>query len=394
MSYEFITSETGLRQYCQSIAESPYIAFDTEFVSEDTYRPELCLVQVATPDTFAILDPLAIGEMQPFWELLASSDHETIVHAGREELRFCLNAIGRRPHRLFDVQLAAGMAGCDFPMSYGNLISRLLDRTLAKGETRTDWRRRPLTQQQLDYALTDVEYLKPLRDQLAAKLDSLGRRAWFDEEMDVWQSGIEASEQTEQWRRVSGGSGLNARSLAVVRELWRWRDSEAKRRNLPPRRVLRDDLIVELARRQSADPRRIRAIRGLEHRGLQNHLKAIGVAIQTALDLPDEELPRRTVHRQLPQFNVLTQFLAAAMANVCREAEIAPTIVGTVDDIRQFVAYRLKVPGADLRSEPVLLGGWRGEMVGRVLEELIGGRLSVKVEEADRDNPLRFEPIN
>src|SRR5207244_2461404 len=147
-----------------SIAGSGAIAFDTEFVSEDSYRPDLCLVQVAAAGKLAVIDPHAVEDLAPFWNLLAAEGHETIVHAGREEFRFCRRAIGRRPARLFDIQLAAALIGLEYPAAYGTLISRLLGQRLGKGETRTDWRKRPLTPVQLEYALQDVIYLEPLRD--------------------------------------------------------------------------------------------------------------------------------------------------------------------------------------------------------------------------------------
>ena len=143
VKHELITTDHQLEEFCHALADAERIAFDTEFVSEDTYRPQLCLVQVAAADRLAVIDPLKVQNLVPFWTVLADGGHETIVHAGRQEIEFSLAAIGRPPHRLFDVQIAAGMVGIEYPASYGSLVSKLLGLTPQKGETRTDWRKRP-----------------------------------------------------------------------------------------------------------------------------------------------------------------------------------------------------------------------------------------------------------
>ena len=224
----------------------------------------LCLIQVAAGGRLAVIDALAVADLRPFWETIAAEGHETIIHSGRGELEFCLQAIDRLPARLFDVQIAAGLVGIEYPAGFSTLIAKLLGESAQKHETRTDWRRRPLSDRQIQYALEDVHYLPPIRDALHAKLVELGRLAWMDEEMAAWQDVVRRSLSQERWRRVSGNTGLDARSLAIVEELWKWREGEAQRRDSPARRVLRDDLIVELAKRQTADIRRIHAVRGME----------------------------------------------------------------------------------------------------------------------------------
>ena len=183
VQHDYIRTHDQLANFCQSLRDVQFIAFDTEFVSEDTYRPDLCLIQVAADDRLAVIDPRDLDSVARFWEVLCDGDHQTIVHAGREEFRFCLSAVGRRPNRLFDTQLAAGLIGLEYPSSYGKLITRLLDKALSKGETRTDWRRRPLSERQVEYALQDVVYLQPLFHALTAELSRLERRDWMIEEM-------------------------------------------------------------------------------------------------------------------------------------------------------------------------------------------------------------------
>ncbi len=397
MSSESITSQSQLAAMCDRLAKARRIAFDTEFVSEYTYRPELCLVQVAAEiegqrPLLAVIDPLAGLDLRPFWETLASGDHETIVHAGRQEFLFSFDAVGKRPASLFDVQIAAGFVGNDFPAGYGNLLSRYLGKSLSKGETRTDWRRRPLSHHQLEYALDDVRYLLELQEKLVERLERLNRRHWLAEEMEDWQSDLENTISGQQWRRVSGIGGLKSRELAIVRELWGWREDECRRTNKPPRQVLRDDLIVELARRRTSDIKRIVAIRGFERRNFRRVVPQIGDAIERALKLPQAECPlparRDNVNNQR---GPLGQFLTSALNSICQAAEVAPALVGTASDVRELIAYRMgELENGD--GPPSLARGWRAEVIGKTLDELLAGKLVIRIANPSADQPLSFEP--
>jgi ribonuclease D len=391
VKYEFLACDSELVDFCTAAASARLIAFDTEFVSEDSYRPELCLVQVAADDRMAVIDPYPIEDLTPFWNLLAAPGHVTVVHAGREELRFCLAAIGKRPHNLFDVQIGAALIGMEYPAAYSTLVAKLLGQSLPKGETRTDWRRRPLSQRQLEYAVHDVYYLEQLSELLLSRLKALGRESWLADEMEAWQRQVEEFEQGERWMRTAGIAGLSGRHLAVVRELWQWRDEEARRRNQPAKRILRDDLIVELAKRQTADAKRIRALRGMERGDIQKQLPRIATAIETALNLSNDALPSLDRRPTRSQLNVLGQFLSTALGSICRSANVAPSIVGTAQDVRDLIAYHLGL--ADPQDDvPLLARGWRAQVVGRVIEDLLSGRLTISITDPLADEPLTFEP--
>jgi ribonuclease D len=387
-----VTTEAQLREYCHDLSRAKTIAFDTEFVSEHTYRPVLCLIQVAADGELAVIDPIEAGDMTPFWEAIAAPGHETIVHAGRGEMEFCHQSIGRWPERLIDVQIAAAFAGAEYPAGLSSLISRFLGHTPRKHETRTDWRRRPLTKRQVEYALNDVRFLQPLRDTIHEKLSASGRLDWLTDEMELWRKEIERSMSQERWRRVSGNSGLDARTLAIVRELFHWRDAEAKRRNQPIRRVLRDDLIVELARRGSADEKQIAAVRGMERGDLQRRMGELAAAIQRGLDLPEGECPQRASREQVPELSVLGQFLFAALGSISREVELAPNLVGTPNDIREWMAFRMSKGRHQHGNPSKLAHGWRADFVGRLFDDLLAGKLSIRVGDAKSDHPLVFEP--
>ncbi len=390
LAYDHITTDEQLVRFCTEISSAAAIAFDTEFISEHTFRSDLCLIQVAVAGRLAVIDTVAVKNVQPFWDLIVADGHETIVHAGREELCFCLDATGKRPTRLFDIQIAAGLAGFDYPAGYGSLLSKLTGQQLNKGETRTDWKRRPLNKQQLEYALDDVRHLEAMRNKLFAQLTKLNRVAWMETEMLAWQGDVDTSRSRERWRRVSGIAGLSNRSLAVVRELWRWRDQEAERRDCPAKRVLRDDLIIELAKRRSADPRQIETVRGMERGDLQRSLPKLAECVEIALNLPESELPR-TERRETPnQLNLLGQFLSSALTSICRSAEIAPSIVGTASDVRDLIAFRL---GYDVGGTPALAEGWRAQVVGQLIDDLLAGRKSIRIVDPQSDEPLVFEPV-
>jgi len=386
-----ITTDAELREYCRELGRASQIALDTEFVSERTYRPVLCLIQVAHDGRLVLLDPLAIHDLTPFWTALSQPGHETVVHAGRGELEFCLRAVGRPAAGVFDVQIAAGLVGVEYPAGYNTLISRLLGETANKNETRTDWRRRPLSQRQIEYALDDIRHLPAVRDILHGRLQALGRFGWLEEEMASWQEEIQWSLSQERWRRVSGNSGLTARSLAIVRELWRWRETEAERRDRPARRVLRDDLLIELAKRQTADLKRIQAVRGLERGDLKRQLPKIAEAIERGLTLAINDLPPSTRHDSTPQLSVLSQFLFSALGSICRGAQLAPGLVGTPNDVRELIAYRT---GRTQSPRPPLLArGWRAEVIGQVFDDLLAGRVSIRIDDPASEAPLVLEPV-
>lgn len=403
MSFTEIKTEAELGDYCRRLAEAKTIAFDTEFVSEDTFRPHLCLVQVASDDELAIIDAIAVENLEPFWQVLAAPGHRTVVHAARSEVEFSLRAIDRAPADLVDVQIAAGLIGIEYPAGYGSLLSKVLNIKTAKHETRTDWRRRPLSHRQVDYALDDVRHLIPLCNKLMARVESLGRGDWLQEEMQTSLEKIHIAAYNEQWRRVSGGSCLGPRALAVLRELWRWREREAQSRNRPARRILRDDLMVELARRQSDDPKRISAVRGFERRDLRRYIPALSESIRLAMELGEDECPAiASAHGSSPQLPVIGQFLFAALSSICRQKEIAPSLVGTPNDIRDLVAWlgraKAKTIGeisggdaADRAKVPTLAQGWRAEVVGNLFDELLSGRVAVRVGDPFSDHPLAFE---
>lgn len=393
MSHETINSAAKLADLCRRLAGADRIGVDTEFVSEDTYRPELCLIQVATSNELAVIDPYQAGDLTAFWRALAEGRHVTIAHAAREELNFALAACDKPPANLFDTQLAAGFCSAEYPSSYGSVVAKFLNARPAKGEQRTDWRRRPLTDEQIDYALEDVRYLLPLYNTLKSNLERLDRIEWLDEEMNRWLQEVHDAREQPRWRRVSGLGNLPTRSLAIVRELWLWRREQAERRDIPPRRVLRDDLIVELAKRKSDNIERIRAVRGMHHGLKRETLEELAACVRRGMSASLDEIERRSPEAMPSQLNLLGQFLSPALSSICRSANVATSLAGTATDVRDLIAYRLQFRNTDSDELPLLATGWRAELVGHLIEDLLAGKKSIRIENPLSEHPLAFDPV-
>lgn len=390
VDYTIVEQNEQFSGFVEAIAKSEVIGFDTEFVAEDCYQPDLCLVQISTRDEVFIVDPQVLSDLGPMWDLLVDGQRTVLVHAGREEALFVYRATGKTMPKLFDVQVALGLLGGEYPASYGKLLQRILDENVPKGETRTDWRTRPLSKAQLDYAALDVLHLPQLLDKLSKKLNDQGRLRWLDDEVQRRQSDLIKTQQQEGWYRLSGVQSLHGRQLGVVRELWRWRDDRARSRNMPARRVLRDDLIIELAKRGSTDGKKIAQIRGLHHSGFQRFIPEIVDCLTAGLAAKPPVAPWAGKSKRGRPPALLQQFLTAAMSYLCRSHNIAPSIVGTSDDVGKLASYWTQ--GAKLSEDdeefPNLLRGWRAEFVGEPLHDIFLGKLALRVQNPKDDMPL------
>ncbi|MEC8555776.1 MAG: HRDC domain-containing protein [Planctomycetota bacterium] len=390
MEYTEVNQDDQLGEMIEVIAKSNLVGFDTEFVAEDCYQPDLCLLQLSTRDRIFIFDPKAFDQVDDLWSLLTDGGRTVIVHAGREETLFVQRATGKSMPKMFDVQVAVGFLGGEYPASYGKLLQRFLNINVRKGETRTDWRKRPLTRAQLDYAALDVLHLPELYDILRARLEETGRLGWLNYELTGRQQALVEFTRQESWYRISGVQSLQGQQLAIVRELWKWREERAQTKNMPARRVLRDDLIVELAKRGYSDKKQISQIRGLHHSGFQRFLPDIAQCVRNGGKTEVPETPWGGRLKRLRPPALLQQFLTAAMSFLCRNNEIAPAIVGTSDDVGRLASYWLA--GRQLDEEhddyPNLLRGWRKDFVGDPLHEIFLGKRALRVADPSSDMPL------
>ena len=391
LSYLSVTRPKDLRTLIRHIDDSPWVAFDTEFIAEKKYQPQLCLMQVAAEGAIGIIDPQTVGDLSAFWEFLCDKNREVLMHACRSELEFCYRSIGRVPERVFDVQLAAGLVGDDYPCSFATLTEQYLQISLPKAETRTDWSRRPLTDRQIDYALNDVRYLNPLAKKLKKRISSLKRTRWYQSEIRETLDHLVRDFETPRWRSLSGLNNLSRRELALVRELGFWRDEQAKQYNIPVGLLLRDDLIIELARRKSADPKRISAVRGMQRTDLTRLLPQIAAAIQCGLNCPEAELPEVIAKQKTQQYSQMVQLLYAGLALLCHQNGIATSLVASQSDVRELILNRFDTANGKPSPKKVKLeSGWRATIVGNFLDDLLDGKIAICIDKTKPKSPLQF----
>ncbi len=381
-----VTDPAGVRACCDDVAAHAQVAFDTEFVGEDTYVPDLCLVQVATPTALYVLDPFDTGPLDELWELIADPGRTAVVHAGREEVRICKGAIGRPPANLFDVQIAAGLLGLGYPLGYGPLVQNTLRKRLTKGETLTDWRRRPLSQQQVRYAFDDVRDLLAVWKKLDVKLQKLGRSGWAKDEFTAFtKRALLDGGEVERWRKLKGISNFNAERLAIVREIYLWREQSASRRNRPARTVLRDDLIAEIAKRNPDGEDDISTLRGLGRADLTGIIEAVDRARKLPANKWPEEAERDNDSHAVA---LVASLLNVVLADWCARQELTTPLVATSSDVRRLV--RAAAIGEPPPDDCGLTVGWRAEQVLPMLNEILSGRRALRVRSLSGEAPLEY----
>lgn len=392
VNYRMVGTREQLEEVCDKLAAAPWFAFDTEFISGCTYLPRLCLIQVCSPEEEILIDPQTVRDLDPFWALLLKYPPLKIVHGGRMEVEFCYRATGRLPVGWFDVQLAAGFIGGEYPAGYANLLEKYLGLRVAKAETRTDWRRRPLSPAQINYALEDVRYLPQLRDRMAAELKARGRLGWFEEETDRQLGEIRERLTEQSWMRIPGVRQLDRQALGVLRALWHWRESQAQATNRQPEHILRDDLLLALARRKVADPRQIAAVHGFERREYAKLIPSLSLCIKEALALPPEKLPLPLPEiTRTPKAEILCQVLFAALSQICRQNQVAVGLMGSPSDVRDWLGYQVY---KTVESPPKLAEGWRAELLGPLFEELLCGKKAIVIADPAQELPLEFRSLS
>ena len=388
---DFIATAAGLDELVADLRAAGRFAFDTEFVSEETFEPVLCLIQVATRDRLAIVDPLAIRDLSVFWEVVNDPSIEVVMHAAREDLRICKYKTGKVPSRVYDVQLVAGLVGYGYPLSLVNLIGQALRVSVSGGETRTDWRRRPLSPAQMRYALDDVRYLLELADLLAAQSARWKRTEWVEAEFADFVGEIQNLAEEERWRRLPGLHQLNRRSLEVARRLAEWRHDEARRANRPLRQLLRDDLLVAIAKRQPANRKDLEALRDFNRPHLLNKSHEILAVIAEAQLVPHDDLPEPPDrHEDGPGLTMVVNLLAAALAQCCTQHKVASGLVGASHDLKELIRWHAH--GCPEEHRPDLVRGWRAEVCGSALTDVLSGRCTLRVVNPLADVPVVLEP--
>ena len=348
---------TGLQQLTEEISAHRAIGLDTEFMRERTYFARLCLLQVSFGGSAACVDTLALSSLEPLRAPLQSRAIVKVLHAARQDLEVLSPAAGTVT-AIFDTQVAAALTGYPAQIGYADLVREVLGRTLQKGETRTDWSRRPLTDAQLRYALDDVRHLLPLRDRLTERLQALGRWSWFEEEMaQLDAAGPYVTDPEQAWRRVKGIQDLDEFRQSLARALAAWRERRAVQSDRPRSWILPDaalrDLILQAPRSMQQLIRIDELPEGIRHNSGEQILELIA-----GLNLPAQlpPLPRR--QRREPAETELIRKLSHVTQQAGRELGIAPEILATRRELERLVA------GA---RDGAPMSGWRQAVIGQRL---------------------------
>ncbi|GLS45490.1 ribonuclease D [Methylobacterium brachythecii] len=372
---DLISTTSELADACARFAAQSFVTVDTEFMRETTYYPKLCLIQMAAPDGFAALvDPLAKDlDLKPFVDLMADEGVVKVFHSARQDLEIIWLMGELLPHPFFDTQVAAMVCGYGDSVSYEQLVNDLAKAKIDKSSRFTDWSRRPLSDAQLTYALSDVTHLVKVYEALAKQLIETDRGAWLDDEMAVLTSpDTYRADPALAWRRLSGRM-RKAREIAVLMEVAAWREREAQTRNVPRGRILKDEAVIDIA---SSAPRSIEALGRLRTIPTGFERSRTGADILAAVeqgfarDTTDIKLPERG--RSRGGNAAVVELLKVLLKAVAEEEGIAPKIIATVDDLEAIAD--------DDHADVPVLQGWRRSLFGEKALALKTGRLALSTE--------------
>jgi ribonuclease D len=371
---DMITTTEALAAFCARLAKHDFVTVDTEFLRETTYWPELCLIQMAGPEDEGIVDPLAKGiDLKPFFELMADASVIKVFHAARQDIEIVVKLGDLVPHPLFDTQVAAMVCGFGESISYDQLVSRITGAPIDKSSRFTDWSRRPLSDKQLDYALADVTHLRDVYLELVSRLEAAGRGDWVADEMAVLESrSTYEIEPEDAWKRLKMRVKKPV-ELCVLQHVAAWREREAKSRNVPRGRVIKDDALYEIAQQQPKDAEALSRLRTIPRGWERSQQGATLVEIvNEALETPKDAMPRLPRQKQAPEGAQASIELLRVLLKLTVEKEnVAAKIIANSDDLE---AIAVDGEAADVPA----LQGWRRELFGERALKLIRGELALR----------------
>jgi len=373
MTIPYIDSAAGLDALCARLKHASWLAIDTEFMREKTYYPQLCLIQIATPDEVACIDPLALADLAPLLDLLYNPGVLKVLHAGRQDLEIFHHLRGAPPAPVFDTMLAATLLGHGEQIGYGALVKETLGVELEKAYSRTDWSVRPLSLEQIAYAADDVRYLVQVYQKQRAALEASGRLGWLAEDFaELASARLYTNSPEDAWQRIKGIQFLKGAQLAVVQQIAAWRERQAQKSDRPRRWVLKDEVIFDIAKQSPAGLQALARIRGLEKSTLERHGQTLLNLLDEGKKVPKENWPQL---EKPPRLTADEEPLVDAMMALVRlravELNISPATLASRRDLEKFI---------QLGERSVLLGGWRGPLVGQDLQRLLRGDLSLSVD--------------
>jgi len=374
--HDLITTTDALADLCDRLGKGDFVCVDTEFMRENTYWPELCLVQIGDEHEAAAIDPLADGiDLKPLLDLLTENeDVLKIFHAGSQDVEIFYNLTGKTPHPIFDTQIAMMAISQSEQIGYANLVEHWLDKTIDKGARFTDWSRRPLTVRQLEYAIGDVTYLAKIFPRILKKLMKTDRGMWLNAEMEKLADPENyAIEPDKAWKRIRA-QGRNAQALGRLKAVAAWREGEAQHKNIPRGRIMRDETLADIASHPPKKQADLAKVRGLSNAWQDNEIgNRLMDVLENAEPLPDSEMPARNSRgAPLGKEGALVADLLKLLLKIrAREIDVAPRLLTRSGELEQLAA--------GVRDLPIL-EGWRREVFGRDALDLVEGKLAFAVE--------------
>lgn len=371
-----ITTQKELETVLAAFEKSDFVTVDTEFIRETTFWPILCLIQMAAPGVTALIDPLSSDiDLTPFFKLMANEAVVKVFHAARQDIEIIVHLGDLVPHPVFDTQVAAMVCGFGDSVSYDQLVQRITGARLDKSSRFTDWRHRPLSDKQLDYALADVTHLIDVYQHLSAELERENRAHWLNEEMDVLTSRETYDPHPEDaWKRLKMRL-RKPQELAIVQTVAAWREREARERDVPRGRVLKDDAIYEVAQQAPRDAAALGKLRTTP-KGWERSSTATALlgAVNTALALPKEQMPKLPKNFQPPEgSSAAAELLKVLLRIVAEKQGVASKVLASSDDIDRIAAEGEE---ADVPA----LQGWRRAVFGEQALKLVRGEIGIKFD--------------
>lgn len=373
--HKLITTTDALADLCTRLAESEFVTVDTEFMRENTYWPELCLVQIANEEEAAAIDPLADGiDLSPLLDLLTGNEEVLkVFHAGGQDVEIIYNLTGKTPHPIFDTQIAMMAISQSEQIGYANLVESWQGLTIDKGARFTDWSRRPLTERQIEYAIGDVTHLAKIFPKMLKRLIKTGRGEWLDIEMEsLADPDNYRNDPAKAWRKIRPPS-RNPQVLGRLKALAGWRELEAQDKDIPRGRIMRDETLADLASNPPVKQADLAKVRGLSQAWSDNEIgKRLMRTLRDAEPLPADEMPAKTPRgAPLGKEGALVADLLKLLLKIrSREIDVAARLLTRSDELEALAAGVRKLS---------VLQGWRYEMFGRDALELVEGRLGFAV---------------
>ncbi len=369
----YIDSSPQLETLCPQIRGSKWLALDTEFVREKSYYAKPCLLQICNGEVAACIDLIAISDLGPLLEVLSDHNMVKVFHAGYQDLEIFHYSWGFLPAPVFDTQLAATLLGLGDQVGYGALVQQLLNHPLEKGHARTDWARRPLEPEQIRYALDDVIYLGEVYLKLLAELRARGRETWLEEDFaELSAPSFYTVDPDTMWQRIKGRQHLKGVQLAVLKSLAAWREIEAEKADRPRRWILKDEVLLELARRQPEKEEDLEKIRGLEPNVRSRRGGALLKLIADTRTLPKEQWPREKAKpsRLTTNQEAVTDLMMCCLRLQAARKQITPGALASRKDLERLVAGDRDVS---------ILHGWRNIVAGKLLMDVLEGRITPRM---------------